>query len=103
MKEVKTLCPYCGVGCGLLVKTDGKTISSVRGDPSHPANFGRTCAKGATVAQTVNVKTRARSAMLRETRGAPRSVASNEDAIRFTARRLQTIRDEHGPASIAFY
>ena len=51
-REVKTLCPYCGVGCGILATTDGKQILKVRGDPSHPANFGRLCQKGASVAQT---------------------------------------------------
>jgi assimilatory nitrate reductase catalytic subunit len=34
---VRTICPYCGVGCGLLVTSDG----TVSGDPNHPANFGR--------------------------------------------------------------
>ena len=49
MKEVKTTCPYCGVGCGVLATTDGKRITAVRGDPEHPANFGRLCTKGSTL------------------------------------------------------
>ena len=40
-----TLCPYCGVGCGLLVRVDDGRVSRVRGDPEHPANFGDICAK----------------------------------------------------------
>ncbi|HQA34585.1 MAG TPA: hypothetical protein PLD41_12230, partial [Casimicrobium huifangae] len=49
MHEVRTTCPYCGVGCGVLATTDGKQITAVRGDPDHPANFGRLCTKGSTL------------------------------------------------------
>ena len=103
MPEIKTLCPYCGVGCGLLVKTDGQRILRVRGDPEHPANYGRTCVKGATVGQTVNVRTRARWTMLRESRDADRVHVPPERALQFTADRLEAIRREHGPQAIGFY
>jgi len=63
-QQRKTLCPYCGVGCGLIATTDGSRVLKVRGDPSHPANFGKVCPKGGTVAQTVNVPTRLRYAMV---------------------------------------
>ena len=62
MKELSTLCPYCGVGCGILAKSDGARVTKVRGDPHHPANFGKLCSKGATIAQTVDVSTRLRHA-----------------------------------------
>ena len=39
---VRTTCPYCGVGCGVLATPEG----AVRGDPGHPANLGRLCSKG---------------------------------------------------------
>ena len=44
--EVKTTCPYCGVGCGVIATTDDTGKVSVKGDPDHPANFGRLCSKG---------------------------------------------------------
>jgi len=53
-RDVKTLCSYCGVGCGLIATTDGAKVLRVRGDTHHPANFGRVCPKGATLSQTVN-------------------------------------------------
>ena len=45
-REVATTCCYCGVGCGVLAGVEKGEIVSVRGDPAHPANFGRLCTKG---------------------------------------------------------
>lgn len=54
MSETKSTCPYCGVGCGVLIQTEGDRITGVRGDPSHPANFGRLCTKGSTLHLTAS-------------------------------------------------
>jgi anaerobic selenocysteine-containing dehydrogenase len=102
-KEVKTLCPYCGVGCGLLATTDGRRLLRVRGDPKHPANFGKLCAKGATVAQTVNVRSRLRYAMVRERHGAAPAVVSPDTGAARAARGLERILQTHGPGAVAFY
>ena len=53
---VKTTCPYCGVGCGVLAEVSGTGDVSVRGDPDHPANFGRLCSKGAALAETIGTR-----------------------------------------------
>ena len=47
--SVRTTCPYCGVGCGVLALADG----SVTGDSNHPANRGRLCSKGAALGETL--------------------------------------------------
>jgi assimilatory nitrate reductase catalytic subunit len=49
MQETKSTCCYCGVGCGVIIQSEGEKIISVRGDPEHPANFGRLCTKGSTL------------------------------------------------------
>jgi hypothetical protein len=46
--NARTTCPYCGVGCGVTI-IDGM----LRGDPAHPANFGRVCSKGAALKDTL--------------------------------------------------
>ena len=51
-KETKSTCPYCGVGCGVIIESDGTQITGVQGDPNHLANFGRLCSKGSTLALT---------------------------------------------------
>jgi len=43
---VRTACPYCGVGCGVLARPDGRGGAITTGDPDHPANSGRLCSKG---------------------------------------------------------
>jgi anaerobic selenocysteine-containing dehydrogenase len=101
--EVKTLCPYCGVGCGILAKTDGRRVTGIRGDPAHPANFGRLCQKGATVANTLDVATRLRHAMVRESRDEKRLAVSPGKAISHVARKLDLILQSHGPQAIGFY
>ena len=52
MNEVRTTCPYCGVGCGVLARVEGERVE-VRGDPAHPANRGMLCSKGAALASTL--------------------------------------------------
>ena len=56
--ETRSTCPYCGVGCGVLIEHDGARITGVRGDSAHPANFGRLCTKGATLHLTAGHDTR---------------------------------------------
>lgn len=57
-KTICTTCPYCGVGCGVLAKVDEVGVISVKGDPEHPANFGKLCSKGSALAQTLGIKRR---------------------------------------------
>ncbi len=53
-KESTTICPYCGVGCGMIVSVrDGKVIN-IEGDPDHPINLGSLCSKGAALYQVAN-------------------------------------------------
>ncbi len=95
--EVGTTCPYCGVGCGVLarVESDGRTI--VRGDPDHPANFGRLCSKGAALGATTGLEGR----LLAPEIGGRQ--ASWDEALDLVARRFRETIDNHGPDAVAFY
>ena len=53
--SVKTTCPYCGVGCGIIANVDTQGTVKVAGDVDHPANYGRLCSKGAALADTLNL------------------------------------------------
>jgi formate dehydrogenase major subunit len=57
-KETRTICPFCSVGCGILVHTkDGKVVNT-EGDPDHPINEGTLCSKGSSIYQIINNPTR---------------------------------------------
>ncbi|OZF28905.1 bifunctional nitrate reductase/sulfite reductase flavoprotein subunit alpha [Rhodococcus sp. 14-2483-1-2] len=111
---VKTLCAYCGVGCGMVLEIGGPTTSSDAtptrpvvtksvGDKSHPANFGRLCTKGTTTADMLAGPGRLEKAQIRQRRGERPESTDTSVAINDTARRLRTIIDEHGPDALALY
>lgn len=57
-KQTTTVCPYCSVGCSILIHSkDGKVIN-VEGDPDSPINEGTLCPKGASLFQMANNETR---------------------------------------------
>lgn len=96
-REVKTTCPYCGVGCGVIAKAADDGTITVRGDPDHPSNFGRLCSKGSALAETVDLDGR----LLYPEIGGRR--ASWNDALDLVATRFSEAIGEHGPDSVAFY
>ncbi len=49
-----SICPYCAVGCGLLVSSRDKEVINIEGDPEHPISRGHLCAKGSSLLQLVN-------------------------------------------------
>jgi formate dehydrogenase major subunit len=57
-KETTTICPYCAVGCGMIVHTQRGEIINVEGDPDHPINEGALCPKGSSVYQLRDNKAR---------------------------------------------
>ena len=57
-KETTTICPYCSVGCGMIVHTQGGNIINAEGDPDHPISEGALCPKGASVFQLRDNKAR---------------------------------------------
>ena len=99
----RTLCPYCGVGCGLLVKVTEGVVSRVRGDPEHPANFGDVCAKAIHLPPALRTEDRLLYPQLRPHRGAELARVSWQAALGTTAARLREIVAAHGPDAVAFY
>ncbi|MEV6341892.1 bifunctional nitrate reductase/sulfite reductase flavoprotein subunit alpha [Actinoplanes sp. NPDC051851] len=97
---VRTVCGYCGVGCGIVFDIQGRKAS---GDRDHPANRGRLCTKGATTGDLLAAPGRATTALTRTERGAALQPSGVDEAITETARRLRAIIDEHGPDSFAMY
>ncbi|HEV8689159.1 MAG TPA: nitrate reductase, partial [Ideonella sp.] len=107
MHETKSTCCYCGVGCGVIIEHDGVQISGVRGDPDHPANFGRLCSKGSTLhltaAAAVTRQTRLLAPMRRAARGQAPVQIRWDAALDEAAERLAAIHRAHGPDAIGVY
>jgi len=101
--ETRTVCPYCGVGCGLLARTEGGRLRSVEGDPIYRVNRGRTCRKPLELPAGVHAGDRAQTPLLRERRDARFHPSGWDTIMPELAGRLRAIVDEHGPDAIAFY
>jgi assimilatory nitrate reductase catalytic subunit len=99
---VRTTCPYCGVGCGVLASPDGEGGTRIAGDPDHPANFGRLCSKGSALGETLSFEGRLLHPMMREGNG-PLAQASWDMALDRVARGFRETLDRNGPEAIAFY
>jgi assimilatory nitrate reductase catalytic subunit len=101
-RPVRTTCPYCGVGCGILAGADSNGGTTITGDPAHPANFGRLCSKGSALGETLSLEARVLHPMLRQAGGA--LVRTDWDtALTKVAGGLRVILDRDGPDAIAFY
>ena len=94
---IRTTCPYCGVGCGVLATVDEDGRVEVKGDPAHPSNYGRLCSKGAALGETVYLAERL---LYPEIAG---EQVSWEQAFSAVAGGFRDIIDKHGPDAVAFY
>ncbi|AOS79939.1 MULTISPECIES: nitrate reductase [Hydrogenophaga] len=107
MTDTRSTCPYCGVGCGVIIESEGTRITGVRGDPDHPANVGRLCSKGQTLhltaADSVARQTRLLHPMQRPARGAAPVRTSWDEALNLAARRFNGAIATHGPDAVGFY
>jgi assimilatory nitrate reductase catalytic subunit len=107
LSETRSTCPYCGVGCGVIIESQGAQIIGVRGDPEHPANFGRLCTKGSTLhltaTQTISMRARLLQPQLRRLRDAPRKVVDWNTALDTAADRFAAIVEADGPDAVGFY
>ncbi|MEX0270734.1 molybdopterin oxidoreductase family protein [Leptolyngbyaceae cyanobacterium UHCC 1019] len=112
--STKTLCPYCGVGCGLEVLPSpqfdqagsGQELSGqswkVRGDRAHPSSQGMVCVKGATVAEALN-RDRLLYPMIRDSLNDKFRRASWDQALELITARIQTVRSTQGSDGVCMY
>lgn len=88
-----TICPFCSVGCGLLVTAADGAVVNVAGDPDHPINEGATCSKGAAVGQIARSDRRLRRVLYRAPGAAAWQERDWDWAVRRIAQRIKTTRD----------
>ncbi len=100
---VKSYCPYCGVGCGLLAGVKNGSVAKIKGDPDHPSSLGDLCAKAVYLPETLKTPDRLLYPQIRRCQEGPFARVSWDTALRFLAKRFREIIDEHGPDAVAFY
>ncbi len=96
-QTVRTTCPYCGVGCGVLATPDGQGGAGIAGDSDHPANYGRLCSKGSALGETLSLENRLLHPQIDGTR------VPWDAALDTLTEKLRAVAEEHGPDAIAFY
>jgi sulfite reductase (NADPH) flavoprotein alpha-component len=101
--SVKTVCPYCGVGCGMVMQVEDGQVVKISGDKEHPANFGRLCTKGSSAHVVLRKSGRLENAFERSDRNNDPIPLPLDQVIADTGRRLRTLLDTHGPDALSFY
>ena len=94
---MKTTCPYCGVGCGVIAERDRNGEVEITGDPDHPANFGRICSKGAALEETLSLQDRLLHPVIDGER------TTWDLALSRVADRISESIETYGPDSVAMY
>lgn len=98
--ETPTICPFCAVGCGLIVAAEGNRVVNVEGDPDHPINQGSLCSKGMSIAQlnTVDGQVNAKRLQKVKYRAAGDNTWQEKDwdwALTEIAKRIKATRDQY--------
>jgi len=89
-----TICPYCAVGCGMIVHTVNGKVVNIEGDPEHPINKGSLCSKGASVFQVANNSTRVTKPRYRAPGASDWNEVEWDWALDEIAKRIKKSRDE---------
>lgn len=100
-KQVKTICGYCGTGCGLILEVENNRITKIRGDKEAPVNKGQTCVKGAFAYNYVHAEERLSHPMIRK--AGELVQVSWEEAYQFIADQLGKIKTNWGPNAISLF
>jgi assimilatory nitrate reductase catalytic subunit len=95
--SVRTTCPYCGVGCGVVIQRNGKGAVTVKGDKHHPANAGKLCSKGSALAETLGLEDRLLAPLVNG------AAAGWDETLQLIADRFTDTIARHGPESVALY
>ena len=100
----KTICCYCGVGCGILIHKHRDGTMKLEGDPDYPVNQGKLCSKGINLLHTaLDQSDRLQVPQLRHSRDHNLADVTWEEAITKAAKVFQSLIARYGPDSVGFY
>src|SRR5512142_1714899 len=93
-RVVRSVCPYCAVGCGQLAYVKDERIIDIEGDPDSPVSQGCLCPKGAATFQLVTGAHRTEHVLHRRPGGTEWEVIPLEQAMEMVAERVKKTREE---------
>lgn len=94
-KETTTICPYCSVGCSIIVYSKGGKVINTEGDPDSPINEGALCPKGASLFQLANNPYRVTKPLYRAPYSDKWKEVSWDWALNEIAKRIKQTRDKY--------
>lgn len=101
LKEIETICSFCGTGCGLIVQVEDEKITKVKGNPNNPSSHGETCVKGALGWGYVYSDKRLTQPLIRkEGKLVP---CSWDEAMQHIAANFGRIKTDHGPDALGCF
>ena len=92
-RTVKSICPYCGVGCGQLVSVQNERITNIEGDPDSPISAGCLCPKGSATYQLVTGAHRVHNVLYRRPHSTHWETLPLERAMDMVAARVHDTRN----------
>jgi len=98
---VKSVCRFCGTGCGVLLGLHQGQLVALRGDPDHPTTKGLVCAKALFLPKIVYAPDRLTKPLIRK--NGELVEASWEEAMTLVADKFAEAIKAHGPDSVAYY
>jgi predicted molibdopterin-dependent oxidoreductase YjgC len=98
---VKTVCGYCGTGCGLVLEVQENRIVRIRGDKDAPVNKGQTCVKGSFAYEYVHSSNRLQTPLIRKSGKLVETTW--EEAYQFIVEKLTAIKDTWGSKAISMF
>lgn len=97
----KTVCRFCGVGCGVMLGTEDGRAVAIRGDGENTVNRGLMCVKAFYLHQVVTAPNRLKTPLIRK--NGQLQPASWDEAMSLVASKFKESIEQHGPDSVAFY
>jgi len=97
----KTVCRYCGAGCGVMLGVENGKPVAIRGDRENPVNRGLMCVKGFYLHQVITAKNRLLHPLVRK--DGELVQASWDEAMELVARKFRESIEQYGPDSVGFY
>lgn len=94
-RVVRSVCPYCAVGCGQLVHVEDERITNIEGDPDSPISEGCLCPKGAATMQLVTGSHREHRVLYRRPGGTAWEPLALDTAMEMVAERVWRAREDH--------